>query len=154
MNFWISGKLESLLQVIARSQIIILNDEEIRQLTGCINLIQGGEKILEMGPQVVIIKKGEHGAMMMHGNSYFIAPAFPVTHVVDPTGAGDSFAGGFVGYLARNGRFSDAEIRKAVVHGNVLASFTVEDFSFNRLNSLTTEELDARMQAFRRIIHY
>jgi len=154
MNFWISGKRESLDKVISKSNIMIVNDEEIKQLTGAVNLIQGGRKILEMGPETVIIKKGEHGAVMMSKDSYFVAPAFPVSNVVDPTGAGDSFAGGFVGYLARNGNFNDNEIRKAVIYGTVVASFNVEDFSFKRLASLTEKNLEQRFEAMAEITKY
>jgi len=154
MNFWISGKRDSLDKVISKSNIMIVNDEEIKQLTGTINLVQGGRKVLEMGPDIVIIKKGEHGAVMMSKDSYFVAPAFPVSNVIDPTGAGDSFAGGLVGYLARNGNFNDDEIRKAVIYGSVVASFNVEDFSFKRLASLTENDLARRFEAFTEITKY
>jgi sugar/nucleoside kinase (ribokinase family) len=154
MNFWISGKRDSLDRVISKSNILIVNDEEIKQLTGAINLAQGGKKVLEMGPDIVIIKKGEHGAVMMSKDSYFVAPAFPVSNVIDPTGAGDSFAGGLVGYLARNGNFNDDEIRKAVIYGSVVASFNVEDFSFKRLASLEEKELEQRLEAFTEITKY
>ncbi|TFH00962.1 MAG: sugar kinase [Calditrichales bacterium] len=154
MNFWISGKRDSLEKVIRKCDILILNDEETRQLTGEINLISGGEKVLEMGPDVVVIKKGEHGAVMMKKDAYFVAPAFPVRRVVDPTGAGDVFAGGFVGYLAKSGNFSDQALRKAIIYGTVVASFNVEDFSFKRLAALTEEELETRFAEIKKITDY
>ncbi len=154
MNFWISGKRSSLEKVISKSNILIVNDEEIKQLTGVVNVIKGAESVLDMGPDVVIIKKGEHGAVMMSKNSYFSAPAFPVSEVIDPTGAGDSFAGGLVGYLAKNGKFNDSEIRKALIYGSVVASFNVEDFSFKRLVSLTEEDLKQRFEKFKEITNY
>jgi sugar/nucleoside kinase (ribokinase family) len=149
MNFWISGKRSALEDVISRSTIVILNDEETQQLTGEVSLITAGNKVLQMGPEVVVIKKGAHGAIMMSNNSYFIAPAYPVQKVIDPTGAGDCFAGGFVGYLASKQDFSDAILRKAVIYGSVIASYNVEDFSFRRLTSLNTADLDNRFDQIR-----
>jgi len=154
MNFWISGKRSDLDEVIKQSNIIILNDEETQQLTGEINLIRGGHNILEMGPDVVVIKKGEHGSILMSKDSYFVAPAFPVQNVVDPTGAGDSFAGGFVGYLAKNGDFSNKELRRAIIYGTVVASFCVEDFSFKRLAGLKKESLSERYSSIKKITTY
>jgi sugar/nucleoside kinase (ribokinase family) len=154
MNFWISGKRSALDEVIKQSNIIILNDEETQQLTGETNLTRGGQKILEMGPDVVVVKKGEHGSILMSKDSYFVAPAFPVQKVVDPTGAGDSFAGGFVGYLAENEGFEDSELRKAIIYGTVVASFCVEDFSFRRLAGLKKEELNKRYSSIKKITTY
>jgi sugar/nucleoside kinase (ribokinase family) len=154
MNFWITGKRESLDKVIAKTQIIILNDEESRLLTGETNLLLSGQKIMEMGPEVVVIKKGEHGAIMIGRDSYFSAPAYPVSSVMDPTGAGDSFAGGFVGYLARRGVFTDDEIRIAMIYGTVLASFNVEDFSFKRLATLSQDELKTRFEEVKKITQF
>ena len=154
MNFWISGKRPALEEVIKHSNILILNDEEIRQLTGRINLRHCAESLLEMGPDVVVIKKGEHGAILISKDSYFVAPAYPVQSLVDPTGAGDSFAGGFVGYLAKNGNFQDSEYRKAIMYGTVVASFCVEDFSFKRLADLTIEELNNRYSDLKKITTY
>jgi len=154
MNFWISGKRSALDEVIKRSNILILNDEETRQITGEINLTHGGQKILKMGPDVVVIKKGEHGAILMSKDSYFVAPAFPVPKVVDPTGAGDCFAGGFVGYLAKNGAFEEEDLRKAIIYGTVVASFCVEDFSFRRLVRLNMEELNKRYSSIKKITTY
>jgi len=154
MNFWISSKRAALDEVIGHTQVIILNDQEVRQLTGSANLIAGGQKILEKGPRVVVIKKGEHGAIMMQNQSIFSAPAYPVTHVVDPTGAGDSFAGGFVGYLARQGIFDDSETRKAMIFGTVIASFNVEDFSFNRLLNLAEADLQKRYEEIKKMVQF
>ncbi len=154
MNFWISGKRSALDKVIQNSNILILNDEEIRQLTGKINLRDGAEIILENGPEVVVIKKGEHGAVLISKSSYFVAPAYPVQKVVDPTGAGDSFAGGFVGYLAKNENFHDHDLRKAIMYGTVVASYCVEDFSFKRLARLTNEELNIRYDSLKEMTAY
>lgn len=154
MNFWISGNRDALNEVIRQSNIVILNDEEIREFTDEINLSHGAAKLLDMGPDVVVIKKGEHGAILISKDSYFVAPAFPVENVVDPTGAGDSFAGGFVGYLAKMKRFEDSELRKAIMYGTVVASFCVEDFSFNRLAGLTNGELNKRFEELKEITSY
>jgi sugar/nucleoside kinase (ribokinase family) len=154
MNFWISGRRSALDKVIAKSNIIILNDEEAQQLTGEMNLIQGGQKILQMGPEVVVIKKGEHGSIMISEDSYFVAPAYPVQKVIDPTGAGDTFAGGFVGYLAKNGNFNNENLRRAVIHGSVIASFNVEDFSFRRLAALRDEELNERLESIKNFVSF
>jgi sugar/nucleoside kinase (ribokinase family) len=141
-------------EVIQNSNILILNDEEIRQLTGKINLRDGAELILENGPEVVVIKKGEHGAVLISKSSYFMAPAYPVQTVIDPTGAGDSFAGGFVGYLAKNENFHDDDLRKAIMYGTVVASYCVEDFSFKRLARMTNEELNTRYDSLKEMTSY
>jgi len=154
MNFWISGKRKALDEVIKQSNILILNDEETRQLTGETNLGDGASKLLNMGPDVIVIKKGEHGAILISQDSYFVAPAFPVKTLLDPTGAGDSFAGGFVGYLAKNEKFEDAEFRKAIMYGTVVASFCVEGFSFRRLAGLTIEELNERYNDLKNMTSY
>jgi sugar/nucleoside kinase (ribokinase family) len=154
MNFWISGKRSALDEVIKRSNILILNDEEIRQITGNVNLILGGQKILELGPDVVIVKKGEHGSILMNKKAYFAAPAFPIQKVTDPTGAGDCFAGGFVGYLAKKGDFTDSVLRKAIIYGTVVASYCVEDFSFRRLAKIKNEDLEERYNLIKNITTY
>jgi sugar/nucleoside kinase (ribokinase family) len=154
MNFWINGKRDALEEVIRHTNILILNDEETRELTGKVNLRHGAETLLDMGPEFIVIKKGEHGAILIGHDSYFVAPAYPVQQVVDPTGAGDSFAGGFVGYLAKNGNFEDAEFRKAIMYGTVVASFCVEDFSFKRLAGLTYDELNIRYDALKDFTSY
>jgi sugar/nucleoside kinase (ribokinase family) len=154
MNFWITGRPELLRQIIQKSDILILNDEEARQLTGQDQLGKAGQEILRMGPRYLVIKKGEHGALLFGRNLYFATPAFPVDRLVDPTGAGDSFAGGFVGYLAKSGRHDEATLRKAVIYGSIVASFNVEDFSFTRLQKLTRKELAERVKRFRAITRY
>jgi sugar/nucleoside kinase (ribokinase family) len=146
MNFWISSKKNIVEEVIKRSNIIILNDEETRELTEIPNLLDAGKQILSMGPSYLIIKKGEHGAVLLGKDSLFSVPAFPVQVVKDPTGAGDSFAGGFVGYLAREKNIAKSTLRKAVVFGSVVASYNVEDFSFNRLIKLTDVDLIERYE--------
>lgn len=154
MNFWISGKTELLRQVIQKTDILILNDEEARQLTGKDHLLTAGGRILKMGPKYLIIKKGEHGAILFGPNLYFTAPAYPVVKVIDPTGAGDSFAGGFLGYLARTGKTDEITLRKAVIWGNTVASFNVEDFSFTRLQNITRGELLERFKKFKEMTRY
>lgn len=151
MNFWISGKLPTLREVIKRCDILILNDEEARELTGRSNLMTATREIVTMGPQTAIIKKGEHGALLYHNEKFFFAPAFPLEKVVDPTGAGDTFAGGFLGYLAKANDFSERTLRKAVIYGSAIASFNVEDFSFNRLIDLKKEELEERVRLFKQL---
>jgi sugar/nucleoside kinase (ribokinase family) len=154
MNFWISGNRPALLEVIKNVHILILNDEETLQLSQEKNLLLAGKKILDWGPEYLIIKKGEHGAALISREGYFSAPAFPLEKVIDPTGAGDTFAGGVVGYLARCKLVNDVELRKAIVHGNAIASYNVEDFSFKRLINLSDEDLNARIDLFRQITRF
>jgi sugar/nucleoside kinase (ribokinase family) len=149
MNFWISGKRAMLEKVIQRCDILILNDQEVRELSGKPNLLKAARLISEKGPKTIIIKKGEHGAMLFHDGKYFFAPAYPLEKVVDPTGAGDSFAGGFVGYLAKHDPATEAVLKKAVIYGSAIASFNCEDFSLNRLINLKKEDLEARVKSFR-----
>jgi len=144
MNFWIESAKDTLLEVLARCDIALMNDAEARELTGEPNLIIAGREVLNLGPGVVIIKKGEHGALMMSRDSYFSAPGYPLEEIRDPTGAGDTFAGGMVGYLARCGATDDDTLRRAIIAGSVMASFTVEDFSLNRLLALSPEEVSER----------
>ncbi len=154
MNFWISGKREALEAVIRRVDVMILNDEEIRELTGIYYINDAAKKLFEMGPKILVIKKGEHGALLMTRSDLFFAPAFPVRRVIDPTGAGDSFAGGFVGYLASRPKLTDLEIRRAVVYGSTVASFNVESFSFEKLKSLTRDEIEQRVEKFREMTRF
>jgi sugar/nucleoside kinase (ribokinase family) len=155
MNFWISGTKDTLTEVMKRSDIVLLNDGEVRQYTGTANLISGGRSILELGPRAIIIKKGEHGALLIsREDGVFVAPAFPQDVVLDPTGAGDSFAGGFVGYLASRDDTSPEAIRRAIIHGSAIASFTVEDFSVRRLERLTSEEVLDRYAMFRNLTRF
>lgn len=144
MNFWIDSEREALLRTLQEVDILLVNDAEAKSLAGESNLIKAGERILAFGPQRVIIKKGEHGAVSISESAYFSAPAYPLKEVFDPTGAGDSFAGGFMGYVAATGDLSEENIRRAIVYGSVIASFNVEDFSLNRQRTLTREEIERR----------
>jgi sugar/nucleoside kinase (ribokinase family) len=133
---------------------LTINDAEARQLTEQSNLVKAARWIMAHGPRHVIIKKGEHGAFLFRDNNIFFAPAYPLESVFDPTGAGDSFAGGFIGYLARTNDLSEANMRRAVVYGSAMGSFAVEKFSIERLMSVTREELDARLHAFKQLISF
>ena len=144
MNYWIESAREKLLEVLARCDIALMNEGEARQLCGQSNLIAAAHQVLNYGPGVVIIKQGEHGSMMVSRDSYFSAPGYPLEEVRDPTGAGDTFAGGLIGYLARCGETDETALRRAVVCGTVMASFAVEDFSLNRLFRLPAEEIAER----------
>ncbi|MCZ6677901.1 MAG: PfkB family carbohydrate kinase [Candidatus Poribacteria bacterium] len=146
MNLWINNSRDALMQTLGEVDILILNDGEARLLTGESNLIRAGKRILTYGPDRVVIKKGEHGAISLTDSTFFSAPAYPLEEVFDPTGAGDSFAGGFLGYLASVGDASEACIRKAVIYGTIIASFNVEDFSLNRQRRLTRSEIDRRYE--------
>lgn len=148
MDFWISGKREALLETLTKVDVLIINDSEARELVDDYNLARAANQILDLGPRAVVIKRGEHGATLITNGNYFSVPAFPVLNVIDPTGAGDSFAGGFVGYLAKSQDTSDTGLKNAMVHGSVMASFNVEDFSIRRLESLTQREIDLRYERF------
>lgn len=154
MNFWIDGKKDELMETLKRVDIVIINDGEARELSGQFNLVQAARKILSLGPKTLIIKRGEYGVLMFNHKTIFAAPAFPLESVFDPTGAGDSFAGGFMGHLTASGDLSEAGIRQAVVFGSVMASFNVESFSLDRLKKLTRNEIDDRYKAFRRLTHF
>jgi sugar/nucleoside kinase (ribokinase family) len=154
MNHWIDNNRSQLESVIRKCNIFILNDQEARELTGETNVLSASVKILKMGPEYLIIKKGEHGAIMLSNDSCFAIPAFPLKNVVDPTGAGDSFAGGFIGYLATCKNHSVNNIKKAIIYGNILASFTVEDFSFKKLINLTMEDVNKRVTLFREMTYW
>lgn len=155
MNLWISIKKDALLEVLKRVDIVFINDAEIRQLTGIVNLKKAANAIHEMGPKYVIIKKGEHGAVMYCNDSMcFAAASYPLEEVTDPTGAGDSFAGGFMGYLAGSGEISDTNIRKAVIYGSTLASYNVQDFSLARFKRLTVQEINERYEDFKRLVFF
>jgi sugar/nucleoside kinase (ribokinase family) len=149
MNFWIQGKAEELEKTLARTQILLVNDAEARELSGEWNLVKAARAIRAMGPRIVVVKKGEHGVLMFDENGAFAAPAYPLETVFDPTGAGDTFAGGFMGYLAGAGEPSQAVLRRAVIMGSTLASFCVEAFSLDRLRTLTRAEIDERYRLFR-----
>lgn len=154
MNFWIHGKRDSLIKVLKRVDIAIMNDAEARELCKEPNLVKAGRTILSWGPKRVIIKKGEHGALMFANGSFFSAPAYPLEEIFDPTGAGDTFAGGFVGYLASCGQVNDIDMRKAVIYGATLASFVVEDFSVQRTAALNQQEIRDRYQEFQNMVHF
>jgi sugar/nucleoside kinase (ribokinase family) len=144
MNFWISGRLDDLRKVLRRVDVLVANDGEARQLTGEPNLMKAARRVLELGPTVVVVKKGEHGALLVTREFVFTAPAYPVEFVFDPTGAGDTFAGGFVGWLAKSGETSERTLRQAVIYGTVMASFTVEKFSLDRLKDVTDSDISLR----------
>jgi sugar/nucleoside kinase (ribokinase family) len=154
MNFWIESRRNELVALLERVDILLLNDAEARQLTEEYNLVRAARWILARGPRHVIIKKGEHGAYMFSEHSVFFAPAYPLEEVFDPTGAGDSFAGGFVGYLARTGRTDEAAMRRAVVYGSTMGSFAVERFSIERLMELHRVEIAQRLEEFRRLVAF
>jgi len=151
MNFWIDGKRDQVLEVFKRVDAVTLNDAEARQLCDTTSLVNAGRQLLNMGPKVVIIKKGEHGALLFTQRDYFATPSFPLEEVHDPTGAGDTFAGGVIGYLAFTDSIAAETIRKAIVYGTVLASYTVEDFSLHRLSRLELGEVMVRYAEMRRI---
>ena len=148
MNFWMDIALEELKKTMALVDVLIINDEEARQLSGVYSLVKAAKVIRAMGPQTVIIKKGEHGALLFHEENMFFAPALPLEDVFDPTGAGDTFAGGFMGYIAATDDFSFENMKRAIIAGSALASFCVEKFGTQRLLELTKEELNTRVKQF------
>jgi sugar/nucleoside kinase (ribokinase family) len=148
MNFWISGKREALLRTLGQVDILIINEGETRQLANQANLVKAARTILALGPKTLVVKRGEYGVLVFGEHRVFSIPAYPLEEVFDPTGAGDTFAGGFIGYLAATGNFSDGTIRKATVFGSVMASFTVEAFSLDRLRSLSWPEIEERFRMF------
>ena len=152
MDFWISGNRASLLSTLSRVDVLIINDQEALQLVDDNNLVRASERILELGPRAVVVKRGAHGATLCTRDTWYGIPSYPVTSVVDPTGAGDTFAGGFMGYLARSGDRGVGALKRAMVHGSVMASFNVEDFSVRRLVSLTEEEIADRHARFLEMI--
>jgi sugar/nucleoside kinase (ribokinase family) len=149
MNFWIEGKRDALLRLLGRVDAIMVNDSEARELSGDHNLLRAARWIQARGPEIVIVKKGEHGAILFARDLIFFAPGFPLEEVFDPTGAGDAFAGGFVGYLARAASTEPDELRRAMVYGSALGSFAVERFSVDRLKDVTAAEIHDRVQLFR-----
>jgi sugar/nucleoside kinase (ribokinase family) len=154
MNFWISGKPRELQETLARADVLLINDAEARQLSGEWNIVKAARAVRAMGPRVLVLKKGEHGVLMFGEEGSFAAPAYPLEEVFDPTGAGDTFAGGFLGYLAGAGTLDEPTLRRAVVMGSTLASFCVEAFSLDRLLRLTREEIRARYALFKRLTHF
>jgi sugar/nucleoside kinase (ribokinase family) len=154
MNFWISGKMDSLRATMKLLDVLILNDAEAREMTREANLIRAARAIIRMGPKIVVIKKGEHGAMMVTEQTIFSAPAYPLETINDPTGAGDAFAGGFTGWIARTDDLSENNMKRAVIYGSTLASFCVERFSLDRFNDLTYLEIQDRFREFRELSRF
>ncbi len=154
MNFWIETQRDELYALLKEVDGLVLNDGEARMLTEEVNLVRAGEKVLALGPKFVIIKKGEHGAMFLSADQSFVMPAYPLGDVIDPTGAGDSFAGGFMGYLASVGRTDAAALKTAMAYGSVIASFNVQDFSLRRFQRTERPEIDARLEAYRAMMSF
>ena len=154
MNFWIEGKRESLLKTLKLVDILLINDGEARELSGEPNLVKAASVILSFGPKTLIIKQGEYGALMFSGDRIFSAPAYPLESIFDPTGAGDCFGGGFMGYLSNTMNFEESNIRKAIIFGSVMASYNVEAFSLDRIKSLDYQEIKDRYQEFKKLTHF
>ena len=149
MNFWINNKKKSLIDVIKKVDVLLLNDGEARQLFSTINLVNAANQALSLGPNAVIIKKGEHGALLFTKNKHFNAPSYPLENIKDPTGCGDSFGGAFIGYLAKTKDLNERNFRKAIVYGSVVASHNAEDFGLNRLKNLKMSDIEKRYKEFR-----
>lgn len=154
MNFWMDSELDLLKQVISKVDVITINDEEARQLSGEYSLVKAARKIRDMGPDYVVIKKGEHGALLFHKEEMFFAPALPLEEVFDPTGAGDTFAGGFVGYLTNTNDISFENMKNAVIYGSNLASFCVEKFGTEKMLNLDKHEVDKRLESFQALTQF
>jgi sugar/nucleoside kinase (ribokinase family) len=154
MNFWMDNALDDLMEVIKHIDVLTINDAEARQLTGEYSLVKAAQQIFTMGPKYVVIKKGEHGALLFHEDQIFFAPALPLEEVFDPTGAGDTFAGGFAGYLAASEDSSFENMKKAVIHGSNLASFSVEKFGTERMLHLNHKEITERLHQFKRLTQF
>ncbi len=154
MNFWMDCALEELLSVIKRVDVITINDEEARQLSGEYSLVKAAEKIHTMGPKYVVIKKGEHGALLFHNKEVFFAPALPLEEVFDPTGAGDTFAGGFAGFITQSENVTFENMKTAIIYGSNLASFCVEKFGTERMVALKSDEVNTRLQQFKSLTQF
>ena len=154
MNFWMDIAMERLLEVIKKVDVLTINDEEARQLSGEFSLVKAAKVILELGPKYLIIKKGEHGALLFYKENIFFAPALPLAEVFDPTGAGDTFAGGMMGYLAKTDNISFENMKKAIIHGSAMASFCVEKFSIDRLKELNSDQINSRLKQFEELVKY
>ena len=154
MNFWISSKPEALRRVLQKVDIVVINEGEARQFTGEPNLVKAARQIISLGCKRLVVKRGEYGVLMFTADSVFAAPAYPLEEVFDPTGAGDTFAGGFMGYLANTGDLSEDGIRQAIVFGSVMASFNVEDFSLDRMKRLDYKEIEARYKSFKSLTSF
>lgn len=154
MNYWIEHQRRELTKLLKRVNVFMVNDAEAREFSRQSNLIKAAKSILALGPKIVVIKKGEHGAVLFSGNSIFSVPAYLLESVYDPTGAGDTFAGGFIGYLAQSNNMSERNIRKAIIYGSVMASYVVEDFGPSRLSRLTREDIEARFEEFKQLMYF
>lgn len=154
MNFWIENRLQELMSVIERVHMLVINEAELREISKEHNLVKGARKLMAHGPSCIVVKRGEYGVLMLSEEEIFLAPAFPLEDVFDPTGAGDTFAGGFMGYLANVGEVTPESIKQAIVMGTVMASFNVEDFSINRIKALTFEEIRQRYHAFKQCMQF
>jgi len=154
MNYWIEGTNAELRETLKHTQILMINDDETRQLTGEHNLLRAAKHVFKMGPRTLVIKRGEHGALMVHNKFMFSVPAFPLEEVHDPTGAGDSFAGGFMGYLARAGKITEKTLRAAMVYGSVMGSFAVEKFGVERLTTVKRGEINKRARLFSKLTSF
>jgi len=154
MNYWIEGTPAELRETLKHTQILMINDDETRQLTGEHNLLRAAKHVFKMGPRTLVIKRGEHGALMVHDKFMFSVPGFPLEEVHDPTGAGDSFAGGFMGYLAGAGKVNERTLRSAMVYGSVMGSFAVERFGVERLTKVKRSEITARARLFSRLTSF
>jgi sugar/nucleoside kinase (ribokinase family) len=154
MNLWIETKRDQVLEVMKRIDLLIINDGEARELCETHNLVSAGKALLKMGPKYVVIKKGEHGAALFYGAEVFYVPAYPLTELADPTGAGDSFAGGLLGHLSRSGELTEGALRQALVYGSIMGSYCVEDFSTRRISRLTSAEIEQRYIQFQRMASF
>jgi len=154
MNFWMDIAMDRLKEVIAKVDLLTINDEEARQLSGEYSLVKAAEVIHKMGPKYLVIKKGEHGALLFHENKIFFAPAVPLANVEDPTGAGDSFAGGMMGYLAKTEDLSFENMKRAIIYGSAMASFCVEDFSIGKIKQLSDEDVSVRATIFKDLVDF
>ncbi|MCW3976033.1 MAG: PfkB family carbohydrate kinase, partial [Candidatus Bathyarchaeota archaeon] len=156
IKYWIENKRQRLIKMFERIDAVILNDEEARMITMQSNLVKCAKNIMEWGPKYVVIKKGEHGAILFmdNGDLIFPAPAFPLEEVVDPTGAGDSFGGGFIGYIESTDNLSERTLKEAVIYGNVMGSFVVEDFSVNRFLKLSINDIQERFEKYRNLVSF
>jgi len=154
MNFWMETALDDLKEVLTMVDALLINDSEARQLSNEFSIVKAAKKILTMGPKYLIIKKGEHGALLFHGNNVFFAPALPLEEVFDPTGAGDTFAGGFIGHLAKTKDISFENMKTAIIVGSAMASFCVEKFGAERLKEITRDDIDARLNEFVQLVNF
>jgi sugar/nucleoside kinase (ribokinase family) len=154
MNLWIDIKRDELAKAFSEVDLVVINEAEVRQFTKEANLVKGARSILALGPKTLVVKRGEYGVLMVTRDAIFAAPAYPLENVFDPTGAGDTFAGGFLGYLASRAEIHDRELRRAIIFGSVLASFTVEKFSLDRLREITLRDVHERYEDFRALTHF